>query len=336
MGNSGMAGRVMRRIRKAALLLLATILAAGGAPGQDKESPAVTASRSFQLSGYTQFLYNYFDKGVDSFSIPRARLTLSGGLVKNVRFKIQVDGVKSPALIDAMLDVQFKPYFGLRVGQYYVPFSLESTTSDSDLDLINRSQVVNTLAPGRDIGAQGRDIGLMLMGKVSVFEYYAGVFNGAGINRLDTNKDKDVSARVIVRPVEGLAVGGSLYGGRYSSAQGVPASTRNRAGLEAVYSWRKLCLKAEFISAEDGLTSKSGWYAQGTYDFLKGKFRAAVRWDTLDPNLDLGENRLDNFTLGGTWFIWEKTKLMTNYILSRAEGQGTTNQTLAVQFQAAF
>jgi phosphate-selective porin len=337
MGNSGMVGRGARLVRHSAFFALAAIVAAGAASGQDKkESPAVTASRSFQLSGYTQFLYNYFEKGVDSFSIPRARLTLSGGLVKNVRFKIQIDGVKSPALIDAMLDVQFKPYFGLRVGQYYVPFSLENTTSDSDLDLINRSQVVNSLAPGRDIGAQGRDIGGMLMGKYSIFEYYAGVFNGAGINRLDTNKDKDVSARLIVRPVRGLAVGGSLYGGRYSATQGAPAVTRNKAGLEAVFTTGALCLKGEFISAKDDLTSKSGWYAQGTYDFLKRKFQAAARWDTLDPNLDLGENRLDNFTLGGTWFIWEKTKLMVNYILSRAEGQGTTNQTLAVQFQAAF
>ncbi|OGD22192.1 MAG: hypothetical protein A2W03_00485, partial [Candidatus Aminicenantes bacterium RBG_16_63_16] len=233
-------------------------------------------------------------------------------------------------------DYQFKPYLGLRVGQYYVPFSLESTTSDADLDAINRPQVVNALAPGRDIGAQGRDIGAMLTGKYSVFEYYAGVFNGAGINRLDTNKNKDVAARIIVRPVKNLAVGGSLYGGRYSSAQGIPAVTRNRAGLEAVLTLAAFGLKGEFISADDAVVSRSGWYLQGTYDFLPKKLQAVARWDTYDADRDIAGNRLDLLLLGGTWFVWERTKLMVNYSIHRGEGRGTTNQSLAVQFQAAF
>ena len=330
-------GRLARRVARAAVFTGVFVVIAGAAPGQEKkEPPPVTASRSFQLSGYTQFLYAYYDKGTDSFSIPRARLTLTGSLVKNLRFRIQVDGVKSPALIDAILDYQYKPYLGLRVGQYYVPFSLESTTSDADLDAINRPQVVNALAPGRDIGAQGRDIGAMLTGKYSVFEYYAGVFNGAGINRLDTNKNKDVAARIIVRPVKNLAVGGSLYGGRYSSAQGIPAVTRNRAGLEAVLTLAAFGLKGEFISADDAVVSRSGWYLQGTYDFLPKKLQAVARWDTYDADRDIAGNRLDLLLLGGTWFVWERTKLMVNYSIHRGEGRGTTNQSLAVQFQAAF
>lgn len=325
------------RVGRAVVFALLSVVIGGVAAGQDKkDQSAVTASRSFQLSGYTQFLYTYYDKGVDSFSIPRARLSLSAGLVKNVRFRIQVDGVKSPALIDALVDVQFKPYLGLRVGQYYVPFSLENTTSDADLDAINRSQVVNALAPGRDIGAQGRDIGVMLTGKHSIFEYSAGIFNGAGINKQDTNKNKDISARLIVHPVKNLAVGGSLYDGRYSSAQGLPAVTRNKAGLEAVLTMGGFGFKSEFISAKDDAVSKSGWYLQGAYDFLPKKLQAIARWDTYDPNRRLSGNRLDQLLLGGTWFIWEKTKLMVNYSLYRTERQGTTNRSLAVQLQAAF
>jgi phosphate-selective porin len=333
----GMAGRGARLLRRSAVLLLAGAGLAGLAWGQDKGSaPAVTAGENLQLSGYAQVLYNYFDKGDDSFSISRARLSVSGGLLKNVSFKLQIDGVKSPTLLDAMIDVQFKPYLGLRVGQYYVPFGLESTTSDADLDLINRSQVVNSLAPGRDIGSQGRDIGAMLMGKYSFVEYYAGIFNGSGINRLDTNKNKDFAARVIVRPIRNLAVGGSFYDGRYSATQDAPVVTRNKAGLEAALTLGALCLKSEFISAKDDRTSKSGWYAEGTYFLLPNKVQAVVRWDAFDPNLDTVNNRQDAFTVGGTWFLFKRTKILANYILNRVEGQGTTNQTLAVQFQAAF
>ena len=318
-------------------LILAALFSCGLAAGQDKKEPAaVTASRSFQLSGYTQFLYVYYENGIDSFSIPRARLSLAARLVKNVRFRIQVDGVKSPALIDAILDVQFKPYLGLRVGQYYVPFSLESTTSDSELDTILRSQVVIALAPGRDINSQGRDIGAMLTGRSSIVEYYAGVFNGAGINKLDTNKNKDVSARVILRPCKALAVGGSLYGGKYSAIQGATPVRRNKAGLEGLLTLGAACLKSEFISAEDDRTSRSGWYLQGTYDLLPKKLQALAKWDSLDPNRDVAADRSDALTLGGTWLIWERTRLMVNFGLNRLERLGTTNKTFAVQFQAAF
>jgi hypothetical protein len=147
-------------------LIVSTALAlSGAASGQEKkEPPPVTSSRSFKLSGYTQFLYTYQDKGNDSFSIPRARLTLSGELVKNIRFRIQIDGVKSPALIDANVDFLFNPAYSLRIGQYYVPMSLENNTSDSEMDTIP-PQVVNALAPSR-ISARA-DIGAMFMGRYS-------------------------------------------------------------------------------------------------------------------------------------------------------------------------
>jgi hypothetical protein len=319
------------------LIVAAALILSGAASGQEKkEQPPVTSSRSFKLSGYTQFLYNYWDKGTDSFSIPRARLTLSAELVKNIRFRIQIDGVKSPALIDANVDFLFHPAYGLRIGQYYVPMSLENNTSDSEMDTILRSQVVNSLVPSRDLGSQGRDIGAMFMGRYSVAEYYLGVFNGAGINKADSNKAKDLAGRLILHPIESLAVGGSFYKGRHNPVANGPDLTRDRIAFEAAWLTGPYSLKAEFISGKDDQTSKSGWYLQGGYFVLPKKLQALIKWDTYDKNRDAAADRADLFTLGVNWFIWEKTKLAVNYNLYRTEGQGTTNQALAVQFQAAF
>jgi phosphate-selective porin len=319
------------------VFILAGLILSGTAAGQDKkEPPPVTSSRAFRLSGYTQFLYTYWDKGTDSFSIPRARLTLSGELLKNVRFRIQIDGVKSPALIDANVDFLFNPAYGLRIGQYYVPMSMENNTSDAEMDTILRSQVVNALAPSRDIGSQGRDIGAMFMGRYSIAEYYVGVFNGAGINKLDTNKAKDLAARLILNPMESLAIGGSFYSGRNNPVQNGPDLTRDRVGLEAAWVLGEFSAKGEFISAKDDLTAKSGWYLQGGYFVLPKKLQAIIKWDTYDKDRDASADRTDLFTLGVNWFIWEKTKLMANYTLYRKEGEGTTNQAISVQFQAAF
>jgi len=326
-----------KHIQGLSVLVLAVLLLFGLAAGQDKKEPVpVTSSRGFQLSGYTQFLYNYWDKGVDSFSIPRARLSLSGNLLKNVRFKIQVDAVKNPALMDAQVDVQFRPYLGLRIGQYYVPFSLENNTSDSDLDTILRSQVVNALSPSRDIGSQGRDIGAMFIGRYSIAEYYLGVFNGAGINKLDTNKAKDVAARLILHPTSTLAIGGSLYRGRHNPVQGLPDVSRTRAGLEAALNLGVWSLLGEFISGKDDLVSKSGWYLQGGYFVLPEKLQAVLKWDTYDRDKDMPGDRTGLLTLAVNWYLWGKTKLAVNYNLYRKEGEGTTNQAISVQFQAAF
>jgi phosphate-selective porin OprO and OprP len=319
------------------LVILTALVLSGFASGQDKkEAPPVTSSLSLKLSGYTQFLYTYWEKGVDTFTIPRARLTLSGEVLKNVRFLITVDAVRSPALIDAYVDFLFNPAYGVRIGQYYVPMSMENNTSDREMDTILRSQVVLALAPSRDIGSQGRDIGAMFAGKYSIAEYYLGVFNGAGINKLDTNKAKDVSGRLILHPVKTLAVGGSFYKGRHNPVQTGPDLTRDRIGLEAAWLPGPFSLKAEFLSAKDDLTTKSGWYVQGGYFVLPKKLQAILKWDTYDKNTDATDDRADLLTLGVNWFFWEKTKLMINYGLYRMEGQGETNQAISVQFQAAF
>lgn len=319
------------------IFVLMALFLAGHTAGQDeKEPPPVTAKRSLQISGYAQFLYTYWESGIDTFAIPRARLGLSGELLKNVRFRIQIDGVKSPALIDAEFDVLFKPYLGLRLGQFYVPFSRENTTSDRDMDTILRSQAVISLAPSRDIGSQGRDIGAMVMGKYSIVEYFAGVFNGSGINKLDTNRKKDLSARLILHPTEYLAVGGSLYRGRHSPTQGTPVVTRDRAGLEAAVLPGKFSLKGEFIFGKDDQLSKSGWYFQGGYYFLPQKLQAILKWDSYDKDTAAIDDRTDLLTIGINWFLLGKTKLMLNYNLYRKEGDGTTNQAVSIMFQAAF
>jgi phosphate-selective porin OprO/OprP len=319
------------------IFVLMALFLSGSAAGQEKkEPPPVTTKRSLQISGYAQFLYTYWEDGIDTFSIPRARLGLSGELLKNVRFRIQIDGVKSPSLMDAEFDILFKPYLGLRIGQYYVPFSRENTTSDRDMDTILRSQVVISLAPSRDIGSQGRDIGAMFMGKYSIIEYFAGVFNGSGINKLDTNRKKDLSARLILHPTEYLAVGGSLYTGRHSPTQGTPAVTRDRAGLEAAFLPGKFSLKSEFIFGKDDQISKSGWYLQGGYYFVPQKLQALLKWDSYDKDADVIDDRTDLLTFGVNWFLLDKTKLMLNYNLYAKEGEGKTNQAISIQFQAAF
>ena len=323
--------------KKTALALLAAVFVAGSAPSEEKKDlPVVTALGSLKLGGYAQLFASAWDEGVDTFSLRRARLSLSGEIFKNLRFKLAVDLVKSPVLLDAVVEFEPSKAAGLRAGQFLVPFSMNNVTSVADIDMVNRPTVVEALAPGRDNGASGRDVGAVLYGRYSVAEYTLGFFNGAGINKTDTNSHKDWSGRVVLRPFKFIAVGGSFYRGQQSAAAEDPLVARNKEGLEAVLSIGGFSLKSEYIHAKDDLISKAGWYAQAGLFAIPGKLQALVRYDSLDLDQAVPDDGKRVIAVGVNWFIVGKTKLQLNYEIHRLEAGGSEKSGLLAQFQAAF
>jgi phosphate-selective porin len=326
-----------RPLRSAGFVLLAVGFLAGLAPAEEKkESPIVTAAKSLKLGGYFQLLAADWDQDVDNFSVRRARPSLTGEIVKNLRFKVSVDVVKSPALLDAIVEYELSKAVGLRIGQFHVPFSMGSVASASDLDMVNRPTVVDALAAGRDTGTWGRDIGAILYGSYSVLEYAFGFFNGAGANKADTNSHKDWSGRVVVHPFKFLSFGGSLYRGKQSPSADIPLVPRNKEGLEAVFNLRGFSLKSEYIHARDDLISKAGWYVQAGFFALAGKVQPILRYDSLDLDRATPDDGTNVITVGLNWFIVGKTKLQTNYEIHRLEAGGREKSGLLAQLQIAF
>ncbi len=332
--------RMMRtkRLGAAAAMLL---LLAGAAFAQDKEkdkkeSPSLAISKAFKLSGWTQVQYVDWKTGMDSFSVRRSRLTLSGDIMKNMHYKIQMDIAKTPTLLDASVDYEFSKAVQLRVGQFMVPFSLENVTGTSDIDMINRSQPEEKLVPGRDNSAQGRDVGVSVFGTYSVVDYTAAILNGAGINKADTNSHKDLAGRVVFRPIDHLAVGGSVYLGKQSAAAEAPLVKRDKAGLELALVYPRASLKAEYYFAKDDTISRDGWYVQGGYFVLPKKVQVLLKADALDMNRDLDGDRINRYSAGVNWFIAGRTKLQVNYEIYDGELEKNDNHAILAQFQVAF
>jgi phosphate-selective porin len=329
--------RMLRKWSAAGLLVSALFFGADALRGEDQTaSPAVTSSQALKLSGYGQFLYTAQDPGIDGFSLHRLRLSLTGELMKNIRYKLQVDAVKNPILLDAQVEFVFHEAAVLRVGQFKVPFSQESQTSSADLETINRSQPVLKLAPGQDIGCSGRDVGAVLYGKTSFIEYAVGVFNGAGINKADTNEDKDWAGRLVVHPASFLTLAASFYNGRYSPTQNDPPVKRDRAGLDLAFLYGPFSLKGEFIQASDGDILKNGWYLQAGYFFLPKKLQGIFKVDAYDKDTKTSLDRTNQWTMGLNWLLAEKIKLQINYELYKDESGNTINKAFLVQFHAGF
>ena len=322
---------------KSALAFAAIFGLAVGAPAQEtKTPPPVTALSALTFSGYTQVQYTTQNNGIDGFTLRRARLSLAGEILKNVRFKLQVDALKSPLLLDAYLDFGFHSAASVRAGQFKIPFGLESQTSSGDLDMINRTQVVTKLAPGFDIGSNGRDIGITLFGKAAFLDYTIGVFNGSGINKTDADDRKDWAGRLAVHPFSFLTLAAAGYNGKIVPFAGEAPVTRARLGLEAAFLMNGISLKSEFIQGQDGDTMRQGWYVQGGYFAIPKQLQGLVRFDSYDKDHNSTLDRTDVWTLGVNWFLGSRTKLTINCEITRDESGKTTNKALIAQFQAAF
>jgi phosphate-selective porin len=154
----------------------------------------------------------YQDEVGITTSINRARLSAGGPIASDFTWRIQGEfrtgavgtGKASTSLQDAY--VRYKSGdFGVQAGQFKTPFTREFLTSLADVETADRSTVVDSLAPKRDIGvmaecAIGPTTTLML-----------GFFNGEGQN-VTANTDSTLLwvGRATVRPVAYLSLGANV------------------------------------------------------------------------------------------------------------------------------
>src|SRR4051795_5634388 len=85
--------------------------------------------------------------------------------------------------MEAAVTWKYSRWLRVTGGQFKIPFSTESLVSDNLNTPIARARAVNGLAPGRDTGVQGRDMGLqvagtLFLGKDPLVDYATGVFRG--------------------------------------------------------------------------------------------------------------------------------------------------------------
>jgi Phosphate-selective porin len=323
-----------------------------------RKSFPVTAAKSITLGGYTQIRYQNLEESSKNsgFDIRRARLDAKGNFSPYFGYRLQTDfaGTSTGAfakLLDAYAEVKLADYFNLTIGQQKVALSYENQVSDNKSESIDRSQVVEALvARGKDVigNHNGRDIGVQANGNLFKIndrffaEYYVGLYNGAGINTAtDNNKNKDVAARLVLHPIQGLDLGGSYYDGEgnylvNSTDTKTQNRGRNRWGAELGYEWNGLSLHSEYLKGKDNDITRSGYYVQAAYYILPQKLQALAKYDSYDPNKDKTGDVSTLYTIGVNYLFSPNAKLQVAYAFKQEEGTQVNNNYAVFQFQIGF
>ena len=227
----------------------------------------------------------------------------------------------------------------VRFGQFKHSYSMENPLSPTQLELIDvYSQAVLYLAgegPDPLTGVNyGRDQGLMVYGDLlqNKLHYELALMSGQGINRKDGNNQKDIIAKLEVRPVDGLRIAGSGYlgtGHAVDTAAWNPHVAvgdnykRNRYSVGVEYKTlpyspgqykeaRPASIRAEWLGGKDGEVGSRGGYVT-TCVPLKGALDLVASGETFDRNTKVDGWDQTNLTVGLQYWYYKKCRVQLQY-----------------------
>lgn len=318
----------------------------------------VLSSRNINIGGYIQVRYQSLQEPgkADGFDIRRARLDIKGNFSAEWEYRLQTDFAINTKIIDAYF--VYKPFDYLKItgGQFLIPNSLESTTSDSSLETIDRAQISGLTGRNKDaLGDQnGRDIGLQVSGSLFkttenrfLLDYYLAYFDGQGINIAgDKNESKDIAVRVVAHPYQFLDFGVSYSNGYDCWTTPAINQDQIRIGADVAVNYNDFSIRAEYLQAQQGTyivngvnrdLLKDGWYAQVGYFFLPKKLQFVAKYDIYDPTKNNPKNDITSFyTLGANLYPNSFVKFQVNYKHKSEQGFSINKDEVIAQLQLKF
>lgn len=253
----------------------------------------------------------------------------------------------------------------VKFGQYKVPFGHQELTSSGSQQLVDRSQVSNTFARGRDTGLQLW--GVALGNKV---EWRVGAFNGNGLTRSSNDNGAfQYNGRVMLQPNGAVPLGNGLGNSGALFSEGDFESTDKPIwalavnyekndfhrtttgtdrkdevwGFDGVFKYRGLYATAEVYlrerTPETGARFDSnGWFAQAGYLFGRSRqWEVAARYGSLDPTSARGGDDQTELR-GGVGYFHTKhaLKVQADFGRLKNDATGVANDEVRVQAQFLF
>jgi phosphate-selective porin OprO and OprP len=316
-----------------------------------------------------------------SFRLRRTKLKIDGWFYRTwLGYEMQVNwvgvtGSNPGALLDdanVNWDVtKGQRRFMVKFGQYKVPFGRQQLTSAMVQQLVDRSQVSDTYARGRDAGIQ-------LWGRLwgDHVEWRAGVFNGNGVTRTANDNDAfQYNARVMWQPngqqplATGMGNSGPLFSESdfestdkpiWALAANFESNDLHRTtsgvdfkdtvfGFDGMFKFKRFFAAAEAYlrerEPERGVGEapaetfdSNGWFVQAGYLVDQRRtWEVAGRWGSFDPtSLRSGDAQTE--LRGGINYYYNRhlLKVQVDYGRLKNKQTGVTNAEIRVQSQLGF
>ena len=299
------------------------------------QAPAPQSSSTTpKLTGYLQPRFQTLGDTA-SFFLRRARFTVEGNITPWAAYRAQVEmrtlgAAATPAAspltlsaTDLFIRLTHRRWGGT-VGQFRVPFALESLLGSTTLETSERSRIVN--AAKRDIGVQAD---WTVAGRLVL---QAALVDGEGPNRTtSTNPDNRMAyfARAVVTPVKGLDIGGAFEG--YSDSSG--------ANVQSVYRAARWTARAEYIDEHNRrtLVHTRGWYGLAGYYAIPQRVELVGRVEQFDPSDRVATDRSTGYLIGLQYFMrGDNFKILADYEAFREQAVQVSNNRGVVQLQVRW
>lgn len=274
----------------------------------------------------------------------RAEVSVAGRVAAPLRYLLVADLSDSdPFIRDAMIDIGPSPVFALRVGQFRIPFGIETQLPPANLPLINRMLMTlpgeqpDELAGILQQWDRGMEVlGEPISGPLNASYAFARV-NGNGLTSVpDASSASDYVGRFGLR-LAGYQIGMSWYRGR---RQGVTLAdvSRNRAGWDLEINpnpLKALLIRGELIHGHNGSIAHRGWYFLASYT-IADRWTPAIRLERLDPARGAGTAAVSRSTLGLSYRVADSTTLSANYEFRTDDAHPGAGNVAVAQLQVGF
>lgn len=314
-------------------------------------STPLKANESFQITskigGFVQIRYHDYqdESSTSTFKVKRTHLRWFGNIGQDWIYFVQVDAsdLNKNHFRDGIIKWMKYDFINITVGQSFIPYSIVNEIPTYKIYLLDPPIPYLNLS-------NTRDIGIRLDGKVvsQTINYAVGIYNGSSINKLDTNRSKDLIGKISIYPfkrlhkyTEKFRIMTGYHGSNYLFRDKSQAK-KKRYNFASDFQYEHIRFFGEYFSESEGNINSSGWYITGAYKILDGKhcsfppaLETALRYEYFDPNNDIAGDWQNAITLGLNIFVNDYIKLQGNYKFKR-EGKEEANDEFIMQLQVKF
>lgn len=187
-------------------------------------------------------------------------------------------------------------WLNVRAGIQRSIYLFETTYSPRYLEAVGYSQSALYLGGySRDLSgknSRSRDCGITLEGALGQkFTYSVGVFNGNGYSFRDDNKAKDIAARFVFQPADGLKLSLAGMKGWFSQEEGL--AHRDRISTAVWYDGARFFARAENIFGRTGTLLSDGVFLLGGW-WLNDTMALSARYDRFQTDLSAANTAITN------------------------------------------